>query len=112
MISVGQPQLVCMGAHELAHLLDQHEVKLVDVREREEFASCRILGAVCDPLGSFDPGQYAKDEQSRVVFYCGTGTRSEMAARRLLAEGVPHVRHLGGGLAAWRAAGLAVGGDD
>jgi rhodanese-related sulfurtransferase len=42
------------------------------------------------------------------VFHCGSGKRSLTAAERRLAAGQPHAAHMGGGLAAWKAAGLPV----
>lgn len=106
------PHLVRVGPHELAHLLDLKHVKLVDVREPHEFARCHIHGAVCDPLSQFDPDRYPKSERARVVLCCGSGKRSEAAASRLLAGGVPFVRHLDGGLECWVAARLSVDTED
>jgi len=42
------------------------------------------------------------------VFHCGSGKRSLSAAERRLAAGAPAAAHLGGGLMAWKAAGLPV----
>ena len=48
------------------------------------------------------------DGPRRVVFHCGSGKRSLTAAERRLGAGQPHAAHMGGGIAAWKAAGLPV----
>jgi rhodanese-related sulfurtransferase len=101
-------QLINVGPHELAHLLDLHKVNVVDVRDPDEYATCHICGALSDPLESFDPGRYSREERDRLVLCCGTGKRSALAAQRLLAAGAPCVRHLDGGLQSWVAARLSL----
>ncbi len=93
--------------HELAHLMDFGKVRLVDVREQNEFRAEHICGAVLDPLSGFDASRYATAGDVPVVFCCGTGKRSEQAANLVLARGVAHVQHLEGGLSSWRASGLS-----
>jgi rhodanese-related sulfurtransferase len=102
------PHLIRLGPHELARLMDLHDVKVVDVRDPEEFASCHIHGAVSDPLATFDPSRYPPEDQSRLVLCCGTGHRSALAAQRLLKQGATSARHLEGGLECWLAAHLSV----
>jgi rhodanese-related sulfurtransferase len=41
-----------------------------------------------------------------VVFQCGTGKRSAMAVASCQEAGVPANKHLRGGVAVWKAAGL------
>jgi rhodanese-related sulfurtransferase len=49
------------------------------------------------------------DEGSRrVYFHWGSERRSPVAAERRRAAGKGHVAHMGGGRAAWKAAGLPV----
>jgi len=96
---------VDLTANQVAALLARGEVVLVDVREAAEFASARIAGAVLHSLSRFDP---ASLPAGRVVFQCGVGKRSFMAAQAALAAGLPHAEHLQGGLQAWIAAGLPI----
>jgi rhodanese-related sulfurtransferase len=97
-----------LNAAEVARLLHAHKILLVDVREPAEYASERIPGALLYPLSTFDAAALPDDESRRVVFHCGTGKRSLAAAERRLAAGQANAAHLGGGLAAWKAAGLPV----
>ena len=87
---------------------------LVDLRDpRELEASGRIPGAKSCPRGMLefwiDPeSPYHKPYFSSgkpIVFYCASGWRSALAARTAGEMGLESL-HLGGGLKAWREAGL------
>ncbi len=93
---------------EIASLLHDGKLLLIDVREPEEYASERIPGALLYPLSTFDAATLPDDGPRRVVFHCGSGKRSLAAAERRLADGQPHAAHMSGGIAAWKAAGLPV----
>jgi rhodanese-related sulfurtransferase len=68
----------------------------------------RISGALLFPLSTFDAATLPDDGLRRVVYHCGSGKRSLAAAERRLAAGQAHTAHMGGGIAAWKAAGLPV----
>ena len=89
-------------------LLKAGKVLLVDVREPAEYAAERIPGAFLYPLSSFDAAAVPTDASRHVVFHCGSGKRSLAAAEKYLAAGQSHAEHMGGGIAAWKAAGLPV----
>lgn len=93
---------------EIALLLHAGKLLLIDVREPEEYAVERISGALLYPLSTFDAATLPDDVPRRIVFHCGSGKRSLVAAERRLAAGQPHAAHMGGGIAAWKAAGLPV----
>jgi rhodanese-related sulfurtransferase len=93
---------------ELAILLHAGKVLLIDVREPAEYASERIAGALLYPLSTFDATTLPPDGSRRVVFHCGSGKRSLTAAERRLGASETHAAHLGGGIAAWKAASLPV----
>jgi rhodanese-related sulfurtransferase len=97
-----------LSAVEVARLLNAHKLLLIDVREPTEYAAERIPGALLYPLSTFDPAALPGDESRRVVFHCGSGKRSLAAAERRLAAGQLSAAHLGGGLTAWKGAGLPV----
>jgi rhodanese-related sulfurtransferase len=88
---------------ELDALLKAGQITLVDVREPAEFAAERIAGAILHPLSGFDPRALPPGP---LVFQCGIGKRSWSALQRHEAAGLPRARHLAGGLAAWKQAGL------
>src|ERR1700682_6352483 len=90
-----------LDAAEVATLLNAGKILLIDVREPAEYASERIQGALLYPLSTFDAGTLPDDGSRRVVFHCGSGKRSLVAAERRLAGGQVNAAHMGGGLAAW-----------
>lgn len=92
---------------EVARLMQDRQILLVDVREPHEYAAERIPGAVLCPLSTFDAHSLPTETAVRVVFQCGTGKRSAMAARARLVAGAPSAAHLAGGIGAWSEAGLA-----
>ncbi len=93
---------------EVASLLKAGKLLLIDVREPAEYAVDRIAGALLYPLSTFDAASLPDDGERRVVFHCGSGKRSLTAAEHRLAAGQAHAAHMGGGIAAWKAAGLPV----
>jgi rhodanese-related sulfurtransferase len=86
--------------------LEKGEIILIDVREPTEYAAERIHGALLFPLSTFDPKALPDNEGKQILFQCGSGKRSETAFRKAQAAGVAARGHLGGGIGAWKAAGL------
>lgn len=97
-----------LDATEVARLQRDGTLLLIDVREPDEYAFVRIPGALLYPLSTFDAAALPADGTRRVVFHCGSGKRSLMAAERRLAAGQVKAAHMSGGLAAWKAAGLPI----
>lgn len=93
---------------EVARLLKAGKLLLIDVREPAEHAAERIQGALLYPLSSFDAAALPTSGSRRVVFHCGSGKRSLAAAERRLAAGQGQAAHMGGGITAWKAAGLPI----
>ncbi len=84
------------------------DIVLIDVREPSEYAAERIHGAMLFPLSTFDPAALPDADGKQVVLQCGSGKRSEMAFQKARAAGVSVRGHMGGGIIAWKAAGLPV----
>lgn len=97
-----------LSPRQVAELLDTHQILLVDVREPDEYAAQRIAGAMLSPLSTLDALALPPDGPRRIVFQCGTGKRSALAAKARLAAGAPRAAHLAGGIGAWKAAGLPI----
>ncbi len=77
--------------------------RLIDCREQDELAICRIEGHEWFPLGSF-PATLEKltaDTGRGVVVYCHHGMRSQRAAAFLRAHGVENAFSMSGGIDAW-----------
>lgn len=97
-----------LDAGEVARLLAQNAILLVDVREGNEYAAERISGACLCPLSTFDPHSLPDPQGRAIVFQCGSGIRSAKAVAACQRAGLPHDSHLKGGIQAWKAAGLPV----
>lgn len=104
-----------MTGEELARLLESGEVALLDVRTQAEFEG--VTGYPCDPRQGHIPGAVHLDVQelqlagaagvrsaleergvdlgARIVTYCHSGQRSEMAAALLRAAGLEAVNYPG-----------------
>lgn len=90
---------------EVAEAMERGEIVLIDVRSPAEYMMEHIEGALLMPLSFFDAKMLPTQDGKRLVFHCGSGVRSEKAARQALAEGLSPIAHLGGGFAAWKAEG-------
>ncbi|MFC3069397.1 rhodanese-like domain-containing protein [Phenylobacterium soli] len=103
----GKTKTKDLTPHEVDALLKKGEIVLIDVREPAEFAAGRIHGALNFPLSTFDPKALPlPDAAKKVVLQCGSGKRSANAIEMCRRAGVDVDSHLGGGIMAWRAAGL------
>lgn len=82
---------------------------LVDVRTPAEYGSGHIDGSInVDWTGKDYETAFAKlDPNKPVLLYCHGGGRSEQALEYLESKGYK-ARHLGGGITAWKQAGLPV----
>jgi len=95
------PSMRNLSPAELKSLLDQNQVRLLDVRQAEELEIASIAGATHIPLNEL-PGRLGElDPAQPVVAMCHHGVRSEMAGRLLERNGFAQVAHLSGGIDAW-----------
>lgn len=95
-----------LDAREVARLLQEEAIVLVDVRERNEHARERIAGAVLCPLSAFNAHSLPETNGKPIVFQCASGARSATAVATCQKAGLPHDSHLRGGILAWKSAGL------
>ena len=89
---------------EASALLHSHTPpKLVDVREEDEFAVCKIDGAELLPLSSFvqDFAARLSDKSQVILLYCHHGMRSLRAAEYLANLGYTGVKSVVGGIDKW-----------
>lgn len=87
-----------------------NNVAFVDIREPEELALGYIKGSVfirADEL-EMQAKHLLPDKNAPIILYCGEGIRSLMMGVTLKELGYINVRHLAGGIEAWKAAGYDV----
>lgn len=83
---------------------------ILDVREADEVATCRIPKSVHIPLAEVGNRVKELDPQKEIVVYCAAGVRSARASKILDAAGFKKVKNLSGGIRRWMASGGAVEG--
>ena len=79
------------------------KVRLIDCREEDEYAICKIDQAELLPLSNF-PNDYPvrlPDKNETILIYCHHGMRSLRAAEYLTQLGYTNVINLQGGIEAW-----------
>ncbi|GLO67308.1 MULTISPECIES: sulfurtransferase TusA family protein [Oceanobacillus] len=84
-------------------LLDYHtdQAILVDVREQAEYAFGHIPQAISIPLGEIDNRKDELDKDKTIYIICRTGTRSGMAAQKLIDSGFGNVVNVKPGMSEW-----------
>lgn len=102
-----------VSPEELAALCQQGEcIELVDVRSPAEFRSLHAEPARNIPLDQLRGAALAdlvqRSAQRTVYVICQKGGRGQSACEKLLAAGAQRIANVGGGTAAWAAAGLPV----
>jgi rhodanese-related sulfurtransferase len=86
-------------------MLREGTVNLVDVREADEYARERIVGANLMPLSKFQASDLTEDKD--LVLSCRSGQRSAQAVMYLRQQGFSRVFNHAGGILAWKKAGYA-----
>jgi rhodanese-related sulfurtransferase len=103
-----QPQqLHALDPQDVKRRLDAGEIELIDVRDADEWAANHIPGARHIELPDLTARAEELDRTRPLVFQCGSGNRSQMAADAFRASGYD-AYNLAGGLKAWIEAGLPV----
>ena len=84
---------------EAKKMMDEQNVIILDVREKDEYDSGHIKDAVLLPVGSINKETAAEvipDKDSVVLVYCRSGNRSKTASQALADLGYTNVYEFGG----------------
>lgn len=83
-------------------------VRLIDVREKQEWDEGHIPDALHVPRGYLELRieNAVPDKSTPIAIYCAGGTRSLLAGKTLRDMGYTDVTSVGGGFTAWKDAGL------
>ncbi len=108
LVNLAKSEIEEISVHELKDWLEEEEVKLIDIRERDEFVQGHLPNAVFIPRGFLELQieQHQSDRSKPVVLYCAGGVRSALAARNLKEMGYERVISLIGGFNGWKNAGF------
>jgi hydroxyacylglutathione hydrolase len=109
-VASGRPlqTLPTIGGPELAGLIEQRAVTVVDVRGKHEYESGHLPGAVNVPLGQLEGRHREIPAGQPVVVHCQTGVRSAIAGSLLQKLDVGDVYNYAGGVLEWERAGRAI----
>jgi len=93
-----------------AHMQSNSEVRLIDVREDNEWEAGRAAGSIHLGKGIIERDIEATvpDKNAEVILYCGGGFRSALAADTLQQMGYRNVFSMAGGWKAWKDSGAPI----
>jgi rhodanese-related sulfurtransferase len=97
-----------MAPAQIAELLAEDAIVLVDVREDDEWAAGHVEGAIHVPLGELAARLEELPDDKPVVTMCRSGRRSRQAFGVLSQGGRDGLHHMDGGILAWQKEGLPV----
>ncbi len=107
MSQLPSPEVYEVSVEDLAALRadpDKPTFQLVDCREEDEFAICRIEGAHLVPLSRFaELSPLLLADETPVIIYCHHGMRSLNATHYLRQRGHASTWSLAGGIDQWSA---------
>jgi phage shock protein E len=84
-----------LSSGELAALIGQPNLYLIDVRTAEEYRAGAIPSAINIPYDVIQDNLPTQDRSARIVVYCRTGNRSGRAKATLEALGFQNVNNFG-----------------
>ena len=88
-----------ISAEDAKEIMDStDDFALIDVREKDEYASGHIAGALLIPYGEIKERAETEltDKEQMILVYCRSGRRSAIAAQTLTELGYMDVRDFGG----------------
>jgi rhodanese-related sulfurtransferase len=89
---------------------NREEIILLDVRDREEYETGHLQGAINISRGSLDFKVHLiiPDKNRKIIVYCGLDLRSPLATKSLNDLGYKKAVNMIGGLKVWEEAGYPV----
>lgn len=81
-------------------VMKDNNIKIIDVREANEFSRGHIPSAQLIPLGSLSQRLNEIDQNKKIIVVCASGGRSSRAAG-ILGEAGYEVSNMMGGMMAW-----------
>jgi adenylyltransferase/sulfurtransferase len=89
--------------HEMKKALDDPKgaIKVIDVREQDEYQIAHIIGVPLIPLSLLDKRFTELDPNQEIYIHCKSGIRSMKALKFLREQGFKYVKSVKGGITAW-----------
>jgi len=76
-------------------------IKVIDVREPDEYQIAHVIGVPLIPLSVLDKRFMELDPNQQIYIHCKSGIRSMKALRFLREQGYKYVKSVKGGISAW-----------
>ena len=99
---------VNLQASDVAALVDNPDVFILDVREQDEYDAGHIAAATLIPLGTIPQRLDEIPRDKTVIAVCRSGNRSSQATDFLRSQGFDNVHNMDGGMNAWGQAGYPI----
>ena len=92
-----------VSVQEMKKALDDPKlgIKVIDVREQDEYEIARVKGVPLLPLSVLPQRFTELDPNTRIYIHCKSGVRSMKALRFLREQGFKYVKSVKGGISAW-----------
>jgi rhodanese-related sulfurtransferase len=100
-----------VSVEEVKKMIDNKaDIILLDVRDREEYETGHIPGAINISRGSLDfkVNLIIPDKNKKIIVYCGLDLRGPLATKSLNDLGYKKAVNMIGGLKAWKEAGYPI----
>jgi phage shock protein E len=93
-----EAEYIRISAEEAKSIMESEDVIILDVRTPEEFAQAHIAGALLIPDYELEEKAVSElpDKEAKILIYCRSGRRSELASRLLIGMGYTQVYDFGG----------------
>lgn len=103
----GKPNVPEISPKDTAAKLNDPQVKIVDIREPQEYPEGRIEGITFIPMSQLGARlNELGDKDQALIMVCKSGGRSANITAQLLNLGYTNVTNMSGGMLAWMQAGL------
>jgi adenylyltransferase/sulfurtransferase len=92
-----------VSVHEMKRALDDPKlgIKVIDVRDPDEYQIAHINGVPQIPLGSLPQRFTELDPNQQIYLHCKSGVRSMKALKFLREQGFKYLKSVKGGISAW-----------
>lgn len=104
-------EIAYIQAEDLAPLIADGSVVVMDVREWEEFEVSHLPATDWAGYKEFDLDaviRHFPDKSTPIVLYCSLGVRSDRIGQQLKEAGFTNIRNLYGGIIEWKNRGFAI----
>ena len=101
-----QKKAPALNAQQLVALMNDDRVKVIDIRNNQQFRQGHILNSRNIPWQNQDVSVFKSLQNDTIVLVCQQGQTASQLAERLKKEGMTQVQVLAGGLGDWQQSNL------